>query len=138
MPNFSSYAVSKTGIVRFVETMSYELKGYGIYINAVAPGALNTKMLDQVLGSNPEKVGNEFYNRSVKQKENGGAGFQKGIDLINFLISDAGDKITGKLISAQWDNFEKWPDNIVKVTESDVYTLRRIVGKDRKLDWGDK
>ena len=138
MPNFSSYAVSKTGIVRFVETMSYELKNYNTYINAVAPGALNTKMLDKVLESDPKKVGDEFYNRSVEQKETGGAGFQKGIDLINFLISDAGDKITGKLISAQWDNFEMWADNIEKVSESDVYTLRRIVGKDRKLDWGDK
>ena len=36
--------------------------------------------------------------RSVEQKETGGAGFKKGIDLI-ILISDAGDKITGKLIS---------------------------------------
>ena len=31
-----------------------------------------------------------------------------------------------------------WADNIEKVSKSDVYTLRRIVGKDRKLDWGDK
>ncbi len=137
MPNFSSYAVSKTGIVRFVETLSCEMKKFNIYVNAVAPGALNTKMLDKVLESDQKKVGKEFYDKSIVQKENGGAGFQKGIDLINFLVSDKSNGITGKLISAQWDNYKTWLSNLDDISDSDVYTLKRIVGKDRNLKWGD-
>ena len=138
MPNFSSYAVSKTGIIRFVETLSCEMKEYNTYVNAVAPGALNTKMLNKVLESDPEKVGKEFYDKSLTQKEEGGAGFQKGIDLINFLVSEESNGITGKLISAQWDNYKTWLSNSNDISDSDVYTLKRIIGKDRNLNWGDK
>ena len=138
MPNFSSYAVSKTGIVRFVETISHELKDYKIDINAIAPGALNTKMLDDLLESGPENVGEDFYNKSKKQKELGGAGFDNGIKLINFLASPNSDGITGRLISALWDKYEDWPKNLNDLKKSDIYTLRRITGRDRSFDWGDK
>ncbi len=138
MPNFSSYSVSKTGIVRFVETLAFEMKDYNTYVNAIAPGALNTKMLDKVLATDIDKVGKDFYDKAIAQKVKGGAGFQQGINLINFLISDKSDGITGKLISAQWDNYESWPDDLDTITDGDVYTLKRIVGKDRKLEWGDK
>ena len=138
MPNFSSYAVSKTGIVRFVETISQELKNYKIDINAIAPGALNTKMLDDLLESGAENVGEDFYNKSIKQKELGGAGFAKGIELINFLASSNSNGITGKLISALWDNYEDWPKYLDDLKKSDSYTLRRITGRDRNFDWGDK
>ena len=106
MPNFSSYAVSKIGIVRFIETVSEETKNYNIDINAISPGALNTKMLDELLESGPEKVGKDFYKRSIKQKKEGGAGFESGIALVNFLASSKSNGITGKLISALWDKYE--------------------------------
>ena len=91
----------------------------------------------KVLESDQKKVGKEFYDKSIVQKENGGAGFQKGIDLINFLVSDKSNGITGKLISAQWDNYKTWLSNLDDISDSDVYTLKRIVGKDRNLKWGD-
>tara|TARA_B100000795_G_C22778274_1_gene431054 strand:+ start:310 stop:1185 length:876 start_codon:yes stop_codon:yes gene_type:complete len=138
MPNFSSYAVSKTGIVRFVETISQELKNYKIDINAIAPGPLNTKMLDDLIQSGPENVGEDFYNKSIKQKESGGAGFNRGIQLINFLSSSASDGISGKLISALWDKYENWSKYKKDLINSDAYTLRRITGRERNFDWGDK
>ena len=138
LPRISAYAVSKAAIVRYAETLAEEVRGKGIDVNSIAPGALNTRMLDEILQAGPEKVGQAFYDRSVKQKENGGAPLDKGADLALFLASSASDGITGKLISAVWDDWDNWPRHLDELSTSDVYTLRRIVGRDRGFDWGDK
>jgi NAD(P)-dependent dehydrogenase (short-subunit alcohol dehydrogenase family) len=138
LPRISAYAVSKAAIVRYAETLAEEVRGTGIDVNCIAPGALNTRMLDEILEAGPEKVGQAFYERSVKQKETGGAPLDKGADLALFLASIASDGITGKLISAVWDNWQEWPKHLNELSQSDVYTLRRIAGRDRKFEWGDK
>ena len=135
LPNLSSYAVSKAGIVRFIETLAIEAAEYGIDANAIAPGALNTRMLDEVLASGPEAVGNEFYERALQQKASGGAGLEKGANLAVFLGSAASNGITGKLISAIWDPWEELDRYKADLEDSDIYTLRRIVPSDRGLDW---
>ena len=138
MPNFSAYAVSKAAIVRFAETLAEEVRNFNIEVNAIAPGALNSRMLDEVLAAGPEKVGQAFFDKSIKQKESGGAGFDQGAELAVFLASDASNGITGKLISAVWDNWAHWPEHIDELRTSDVYTLRRIAGRERGFSWGDK
>jgi len=138
LPRISAYAVSKAAIVRYAETLAEEVRGTGIDVNSIAPGALNTRMLDEILQAGPEKVGKAFYERSVKQKENGGAPLDKGADLALFLASSASDGITAKLISAVWDDWEHWPEHVRELSGSDAYTLRRITGRDRGFIWGDK
>lgn len=138
LPKISAYAVSKAAIVRFAETLAEEVRGYGIDVNAIAPGALNTRMLEEVLIAGPEMVGKEFYERSLKQQESGGASIERAAELALFLASSLSDGITGKLISAAWDNWEEWPKHLSELNKSDVYTLRRIVGRDRNINWGDK
>ena len=135
LPNLSSYAVSKAGIVRFIETLAIEATEYGIDANAIAPGALNTRMLDEILASDPETVGIEFSERALQQKASGGAGLEKGASLAVFLGSAASDGITGKLISAIWDPWEALDRYKADLEDSDIYTLRRIVPSDRGLDW---
>ena len=63
---------------------------------------------------------------------------QKPIDLINFLIQKEHKRINGKLISAVWDNWEIWPEHMDELSTSDMYTLRRLSGRDRNADWGDR
>lgn len=138
IPRISAYAVSKAAIVRFAETLAEEVRGTGIDVNAIAPGALNTRMLDEVLEAGPDKVGQAFYERSLKQKESGGAPLERSADLALFLASAASDGITAKLISAVWDNWEQWPEHLDDLNSSDAYTLRRIAGRDRGFEWGDK
>ncbi len=137
LPGISAYAVSKAAIVRFAETLAEELRAFNIDVNSVAPGALNTRMLDEVLAAGPEKVGQAFYERSQQQKNTGGVPLSIAASLIVFLASRASDGITGKLISAQWDRWQEWPDHLDALDRSDVYTLRRITGRDRGFDWGD-
>ena len=138
LPRISAYAVSKAAIVRFAETLAEEVRGTGIDVNAIAPGALNTRMLDEILEAGPGKVGKAFYERSLKQKESGGTSLDRGAELALFLASAASDGITGKLISAVWDDWEHWPEHLDALSSSDVYTLRRIAGRDRGFRWGDK
>lgn len=138
LPRISAYAVSKAAVVRYAETLAEEVRGTGIDVNCIAPGALNTRMLDEILQAGPDKVGQAFYERSVKQKESGGASLEKGANLALFLASSASDGITAKLISAVWDNWEQWPQHREELSQSDVFTLRRIAGRDRGFEWGDK
>ena len=56
LPRISAYAASKAGVVRFAETLAGEVHEYGIDVNSIAPGALNTRLLDEVLQAGPERV----------------------------------------------------------------------------------
>lgn len=137
MPNLSAYAASKAGVVRFAETLALEVKEFNIDVNTVAPGALNTRLLDEILEAGPEKVGKGFYEKSLKQKETGGTALEIGANLCTFLGSSVSDGVTGKLISAVWDPWAKLPEYLEELNNSDIYTLRRIVPKDRAKAWGD-
>jgi NAD(P)-dependent dehydrogenase (short-subunit alcohol dehydrogenase family) len=136
LPHLSAYAVSKAAIVRFVETLAEEVRDEKIDVNAIAPGALNTRMLDEILEAGPGKVGQSFYERALKQKQTGGSDLRKGADLTVFLGSSQSDGITGKLISAIWDPWSSLPEHLDELRSSDIYTLRRIVPKDRGKTWG--
>lgn len=136
MPGVSAYAVSKAGIVRFVETLALEVREQRIDVNAIAPGALNTRLLDEVLAAGPDKVGKKFYEQSLKQRDTGGTPLAKGADLAVFLASDASDGVTGKLLSAVWDPWADLPNHLDELNSTDIYALRRIVPKDRGMGWG--
>jgi len=107
MPNISAYAVSKAGLVRFAESIAEELKSYNIDVNAIAPGALNTRLLNEILEAGPEHVGKAFYEQSLKQQKTGGTPLDKGAKLCVYLASEESDGITGRLISAVWDPWER-------------------------------
>ena len=135
LPRISAYAASKAGIVRFAETLAEEVREFSIDVNSIAPGALNTRLLDEVLEAGPAKVGRDFYDRAVRQQAEGGTPPERAADLAVFLGSSLSDGITGKLISAVWDPWETLGDHVAELRSGDVYTLRRIVPKDRGLDW---
>jgi NAD(P)-dependent dehydrogenase (short-subunit alcohol dehydrogenase family) len=136
LPRISAYAASKAAVVRFTETLAEELRTEQIDVNAIAPGALNTRLLDEVLAAGPEKVGQAFYDRAVKQKTEGGTPVGRGASLCAYLAGPSSDGVTGKLISAVWDPWEDFQDHREDLQRTDVYTLRRIVPKDRGLTWG--
>jgi NAD(P)-dependent dehydrogenase (short-subunit alcohol dehydrogenase family) len=135
LPRISAYAASKAAVVRMTDTLAEELKDWKIDVNAIAPGALNTRLLDEVIEAGPDKVGEAFYERSLKQQQQGGAPLDKGAELAVFLASKDSDGITGRLISAIWDGWKDFPSHREQIASSDVFTLRRIVPKDRGMDW---
>jgi NAD(P)-dependent dehydrogenase (short-subunit alcohol dehydrogenase family) len=138
LPGISAYASSKAAVVRFSETLAEEVRDFGIEVNAVSPGPLATRLLDQVIAAGPNKVGSLFYQKMVKIRDEGGTPLEVGASLCAYLGSTQSDGITGKLISALWDPWEKLSDHLDDLQRTDIYTLRRIVPKDRGKEWGNR
>jgi hypothetical protein len=83
-------------------------------------------------------VGTDFYDRMVRTKAEGGTPLERGAAVAVYLGSAASDGITGRLLSAVWDSWEDLASRRDDLDRSDVYTLRRIVPKDRGFAWGDR
>jgi NAD(P)-dependent dehydrogenase (short-subunit alcohol dehydrogenase family) len=135
LENLTAYSASKAAVVRFAETLARETRDAGIDVNAIAPGALNTDMLNEVIEAGPEAVGADYYARALGQREDGGASIEGACRLVLFLASGASDGITGRLISAVWDAWETLPGKKEALATSDIFTLRRVVPEDRGLRW---
>jgi 3-oxoacyl-[acyl-carrier protein] reductase len=124
-PNFSAYAVSKAAVVRLTETLAEELKPYNIQVNAVAPGAVNTRMLEEVLAAGT--VAGPELNEAKRRKERGGTAPELAAALVAFLASEASGALTGKLISAPHDDWQNWDAaRIAELMPTPMYTLRRL------------
>lgn len=134
-PNFMGYSIAKAAVIRATENMALECRKYDIYINAVAPGAMNTKMLDELLDAGEKAVGKSVYEKAIVQRDTGGSSPANAAKLIAYLASDDSEPITGRLISAVWDNWEHLKEHEKEITDSDVFTLRRIIPEDRGYHW---
>lgn len=135
LPRISAYAAGKAAVVRLTETLAEELREFGIQVNAVAPGALNTRLLDEILQAGPDIVGAEFYQKALKQRDSGGSPLEKAADLCVYLASAKSAGMTGKLLSALWDPWDRMHEFCDILDKTDIYTLRRIVPADRGFDW---
>ena len=126
LPSFSAYNASKIALVRLTETLAEELKEYGIALNAIAPGPVNTKFLDDALKAGEGLVGKERYAKLIKQKEEGGVSPEKAAELCLFLASRDSDGLSGKLLSAVWDDWKSWDAAKIKeIMSSNKFTMRR-------------
>ncbi len=54
MPNSSIYAATKAGLISLARTLSGELIGRGIRVNAISPGPVTTPLHAKLAGSKPE------------------------------------------------------------------------------------
>lgn len=124
-PNFGAYAASKAAVVRLTETLSEEVRSYNIQVNAVAPGAVNTRMLEEILQSGAA-AGVEFESARRRAME-GGTPADCAARLVTFLASEASGFLTGKLISAPHDRWDSWSANQIEDLMSRPWlTMRRI------------
>jgi NAD(P)-dependent dehydrogenase (short-subunit alcohol dehydrogenase family) len=134
-PRFTAYASSKGAILRLTESLAAELKEFNIFVNAVAPGAVNTGIIKEVLKSGAGKVGKEYYLESKKQQARGGVSPSRVTNLILFLASEESGNLTGKMISAVHDNWKNIPKHLNTLAKTDIYNTRRIKPIDRGYDW---
>jgi NAD(P)-dependent dehydrogenase (short-subunit alcohol dehydrogenase family) len=127
LPNLSAYAVSKAAVVRFTETLAEELKPHQIRVNAIAPGAVDTRLQDSLLAAG-ERAGHDLYGRIREMRETGRGGVPPTLaaELAVFLASDAAAGLTGKLISAPHDPWREWHGRGEELSASPMYTLRRL------------
>jgi NAD(P)-dependent dehydrogenase (short-subunit alcohol dehydrogenase family) len=132
---FSAYGASKAAVVRLTEVLAEELREFHIDVNAVAPGALNTRLLEEIVAAGADKAGAETHAQAIQQIAEGGYPIEQAARLCVYLASPESDGITGKLISAQWDPWRELQQHRELLQSSDIYTLRRIVPKDRGHHW---
>jgi NAD(P)-dependent dehydrogenase (short-subunit alcohol dehydrogenase family) len=135
-PNFSAYGAAKAAVVRLVETLAQEWHDLPIDINAVAPGALPTRLTEEVLALGEERAGSQEYAAAQKTLAAGEAGFEKIGALVEYLLHPDSDGISGRLLSAPWDPWPGLHAHREELAASDIFTLRRVVPADRGRDWG--
>jgi NAD(P)-dependent dehydrogenase (short-subunit alcohol dehydrogenase family) len=127
LPRFSAYGTSKAALVRLTETIAEEVREHGITVNAIAPGAVDTRLQDEVLAAGARA--GELYERIRRLRETGEGGVSPELaaSLVVFLASAAGGALTGKLISAPHDGWQAWDaGRIAELAGSAWLTLRRL------------
>jgi NAD(P)-dependent dehydrogenase (short-subunit alcohol dehydrogenase family) len=89
----SLYAGAKAGVLGFTKALARELAPYGILVNAVAPGAMDTEMT-AVLRDDPELLAK--VEASIPLGYRGEV--QDVADAVVFLVSDLASYLTGETI----------------------------------------
>lgn len=124
-PNFSAYGASKVAIVRLTETLAVEVEDHNIQVNAIAPGAVNTRMLDEVLEA-ADRAGSEA-DAARQRAEQGGTPPTLAAELAVFLSSPAADGLTGRLVAAPHDGWQGWDaERMTELMQAPWLTLRRM------------
>lgn len=118
-PRFAPYAISKCALVRLTETLAVEYPALRFY--SIAPGTMKTQMTESILDLGADVAGSEYS--PLKEKlDAGGDGTERAAKLIGWLAETRPQNLSGKLVSAIWDNYEAPADSEL----SELWTLRRV------------
>jgi 3-oxoacyl-(acyl-carrier-protein) reductase len=88
----ANYAASKAGVAAFTKSLAKELAGKGVTVNAVAPGFIETEMIEGI----PEKVREKLLSQ-IPLRRFGTAG--EVARSVVYIVSADGDYITGAELS---------------------------------------
>jgi NAD(P)-dependent dehydrogenase (short-subunit alcohol dehydrogenase family) len=127
MPGLSSYAASKAAVVRLVETVSQELEGTGVRLNAVAPGIMKSNMTRTMIESGSASMDPQQLSKIKMVMDSAEDSSQRAVSLIHFLLETKIKGLHGKLVSAQWDEWESWSDEVNPFSDPNILTLRRTI-----------
>jgi NAD(P)-dependent dehydrogenase (short-subunit alcohol dehydrogenase family) len=92
-PNASLYTASKHAVEGLTKSAALEAAGFGVRVNAIAPGPVETAMLDRFTGSADRKAALAAgvpMNRTARPEEIA--------DAIQYVTSDKASFITGQII----------------------------------------
>jgi NAD(P)-dependent dehydrogenase (short-subunit alcohol dehydrogenase family) len=124
-PYFTAYGASKAALVRFTESVAAEVSESNVRLNAIAPGAVKSRMWEQL-----RHAGAAAGERARKELEemdaHGGVGPERAAALAVFLASDRSKDVSGRLISAVHDDWEHLERDLPKLQQSEAWTLRRV------------
>jgi len=87
----TAYSTSKAGVIGFTKSAAKELGRYGITVNAIAPGFIETDLTKDVKEEIKEKIISDIaLGRSGKPED--------VAKVILFLSSELGDYVSGQII----------------------------------------
>lgn len=87
-----NYAATKAGIIGMTKSLAREVAGYGVTVNAVAPGFIETDMTAEL----PDKVRTEALSTIPAGRFGAPAHVARAV---RFLLSDSADYITGQVLA---------------------------------------
>lgn len=119
-PHFGAYGASKCALVRFTESLALEYPMLNFF--SIAPGAMKTPMMEGISKIPTQKIGKE-KDEALFRMQHGGDDPQNAAELIAWLLENQPKELSGKLISAKWDNY-KMPK--LKSSSIPFWTLRRV------------
>jgi NAD(P)-dependent dehydrogenase (short-subunit alcohol dehydrogenase family) len=124
-PFFSAYGAAKAAVVRLTETLAEELRDHGVQVNAIAPGAVHSRMWEEMRAAGG--AGGQRLLEELKQMDRGGGvPPERAASLALFLASNRSKNLTGRLISAVHDKWEEMEPRIATIMASEAGTLRRV------------
>jgi 3-oxoacyl-[acyl-carrier protein] reductase len=92
-------------------------------------------MLDELLAAGPDRLPFEHERLRADSSDGAAERSARAARLVAWLLSPESDGVSGRLISAQWDDWQALGARCEELQQSDIYTLRRIGPGDRGKDW---
>lgn len=120
-PYFSSYATTKTALIRMTECVALETKPHGVSVFSVGPGSVRTAMSEHSLNSAEGRKWIPWYRRI----------FDEGLDLpperpaqlVVTLASGKADALSGLYLTPH-DDLDALIANLARVEAEHLHTLR--------------
>lgn len=120
VPYLSAYVTSKAALIRFTETLAFEVRPHGISVFAMHPGAVQTPMNEEVLAK-AGKQWRPWLEYVFQQGQNQTT--EPGTNMMLFLASGKADSLSGRLFMVPDD-----PAELVgradEIRQKDLYALR--------------
>jgi len=97
--NLTVYSAAKAGVIAFTKALARELAPYRINVNCIAPGVIDTPLLQEIMTTSDEEA-----LKSIKALDRGIPWKRRGTPediakAVAFLCSDDADYITGQVLS---------------------------------------
>jgi len=120
VPYLSAYVTSKAALIRFTETLAFEVRPHGISVFAMHPGAVQTPMNEELLAT-AGKQWLPWLEYIFQQAENQTA--EPGANLVLFLASGKADSLSGRFFIVP-DDPKDLMSRADEIRQKDLYTLR--------------
>lgn len=121
--NISSYSCAKAALTHFVEAIAPELIGRKITINAIFPGPVKSEMVARAMKETKEGL-KKLHDELAQTSLRGGTSPLLSAQLIQLLLSEEMQGVTGRLLHARFDSSVLKERNLSK--EKDLFRMRRI------------
>jgi NAD(P)-dependent dehydrogenase (short-subunit alcohol dehydrogenase family) len=123
--SLSSYGAAKAALTYLTEALSLEFRELDITINAIAPGQVKSGITEQAVKAGPERMG-AYAESAKKVMASGGVSPDLAAELAAFLMSSKARGISGRLLSARFDQKRLREETEQVAEHPHLYRLRRI------------
>jgi NAD(P)-dependent dehydrogenase (short-subunit alcohol dehydrogenase family) len=120
IPNLSAYAISKTALIRFSETLAIETRGAGVQSFSIAPGTVRTAMAESLLNHPRGEEWFPWFRQTVEDGRD--VSPERGADLVLQLASGRYDELSGCFLYIE-DDLDALVTRAEEIRRERLYSL---------------